>query len=113
MADDLVMRSVYLPVREDNDLRQLAHELKVSKSDLIRSAIIVKLREWHEDRSRKLVRDDVQHGRRDNGRQPLPSKQQIEEWLPEEAPHAADEPGRSQEEAATPRPLDSVRARAQ
>ncbi len=48
MVDDMVMRSVYLWPKQDSQLRQLAHELNVSKSDLIRSAISIKLRDWLE-----------------------------------------------------------------
>ncbi len=120
MADDLVMRSVYLPTREDNELRQLAHELKVSKSDLIRSAIIVKLRDWHEDRSRKIVREDLQHGRRDAGKQPLPDKQpipdkqMIKDWFEsQDAASAVEDPERGQGDAVTSHDVDRPRIRAQ
>ena len=57
--EDLVMRSVYLRPTEDSKLRQLAHELNVSKSDLIRSAISVKLREWLTSSSDKGVLRDL------------------------------------------------------
>jgi hypothetical protein len=65
MVDDFVMRSVYLRPSEDSQLRQLAHELNVTKSDLIRSAIGVKLREWLESNSDELVLRDLTFGRRD------------------------------------------------
>jgi len=63
--DDLVMRSVYLRPSEDSQLRQMAHELNVTKSDLIRSAISTKLKEWREANSLERVLDDLQFGRRD------------------------------------------------
>ncbi|MEC4593808.1 hypothetical protein VPG91_22600 [Nitrospirillum amazonense] len=65
MNEDLVMRSVYLRPSEDGQLRQLAHELNVTKSDLIRSAISVKLREWLLDsNSTELVMRDLEFGKR-------------------------------------------------
>ena len=64
MIEDMVMRSVYLRPTEDNQLRQLAHELKVSKSDLIRSAISVKLQEWLRSGGKELVMRDLKFGRR-------------------------------------------------
>ncbi len=65
MVDDMVMRSVYLRPAEDAQLRQLAHELNVTKSDLIRSAISVKLLEWLRSNDRTEILKDVEHGRRD------------------------------------------------
>jgi hypothetical protein len=50
-TDDMVMRSVYLQSSDDRKLRQLSHELNVTMSDLIRSAINAKLREWLEPNS--------------------------------------------------------------
>lgn len=63
--EDMVMRSVYLRPSEDGQLRQLAHELHVTKSDLIRSAIGVKLREWLDSNSKDVVLRDLAFGRRD------------------------------------------------
>lgn len=40
------MRSVYLGATEDNQLRQIAFDAKLTKSDLIRAAIAVSLRRW-------------------------------------------------------------------
>jgi hypothetical protein len=65
MVNDMVMRSVYLRLAEDSKLRQLAHELNVSKSDLIRSAISVKLQEWLASNSDELILHDLAFGRRD------------------------------------------------
>lgn len=67
MIDDneMVMRSVYLWPAQDSELRQLAHELNVTKSDLIRSAIGVKLREWLEAGDPQAVKRDLEVGRRD------------------------------------------------
>lgn len=44
--DDLVLRSAYLRLSDDILLRKLAHDLSVTKSDLIRAAIHVKLEDW-------------------------------------------------------------------
>ncbi|WP_237478602.1 hypothetical protein [Lichenibacterium dinghuense] len=67
MVDDMVMRSVYLRPAEDSELRQLAHELNVTKSDLIRSAIGIKLREWLASDDTDLIMRDLTVGRRDPG----------------------------------------------
>jgi hypothetical protein len=64
MADDMVMRSVYLRPRDDTELRQLAHEMQVSKNDLIRSAIQSKLEEWRDDSD--VLERDLRLGRRDS-----------------------------------------------
>lgn len=64
MTDEMVMRSVYLRPVEDAQLRQLAHELNVTKSDLIRSAIGAKLREWLLPDSADQIARDLQLGRR-------------------------------------------------
>lgn len=63
--EDMVMRSVFLRSSEDGLLRQLAHELHVTKSDLIRSAIGVKLREWLDSKDTALVMRDLAIGRRE------------------------------------------------
>ncbi len=47
--EDLVMRSVFLDVRDDNRLRQLAHERRCSKNALIREAITHFLRDQEVD----------------------------------------------------------------
>lgn len=44
--DDLVMRSVNLLKSQDDRLRQLAFDRRVSKNELIRAAIASKLNEW-------------------------------------------------------------------
>ncbi|MDR6827694.1 Arc/MetJ-type ribon-helix-helix transcriptional regulator [Bosea sp. BE271] len=70
--EDMVMRSVYLRPSEDMKLRQLAHDLSmahsvnVTKSDLIRSAISMKLQEWLESDKRELNIADLV-GRREQG----------------------------------------------
>ena len=43
---DLVMRSVNIPRHLDDRLRQLAFRYRVSKSDIIRAALAIKLAEW-------------------------------------------------------------------
>ena len=63
MADEMVMRSVYLRPRDDAELRQLAFREEVSKSDLIRSAIRAKLDEWWSDP--EALRRDLGLGRRE------------------------------------------------
>ncbi len=65
MAEDMVMRSVYVRPREDAELRQLAHDYNVTKSDLIRSAIRLKLGEWLADNSGKKLLEDVASGLRE------------------------------------------------
>jgi hypothetical protein len=65
MADDMVMRSIYVRPLEDAQLRQLAHNLNVTKSDLIRSAIRIKLSEWLGDNSGKKALKDVREGLRE------------------------------------------------
>lgn len=63
--DGMVMRSIYLAPLEDGQLRQLAHDLHVSKSDLIRSAIGAKLKEWLQDETDRSVLADLEFGLRD------------------------------------------------
>lgn len=65
MVDDMVMRSVYLRPSEDSQLRDLAHKLNVTKSDLIRSAIGLKLVEWLRSNDSEQILRDIEHGRRD------------------------------------------------
>lgn len=48
MAEGMVRRSIYLDQADDSELRQIAFELRVSKSDLIRAAIRHRLKEWRE-----------------------------------------------------------------
>jgi hypothetical protein len=65
MSDDMVMRSVYLRPLQDTQLRNLAHELGTTKSDLIRSAISIKLLEWLRTNDADSIRADIELGRRD------------------------------------------------
>lgn len=65
MTEDMVMRSVYLRPLQDGQLRQLAHALNVTKSDLIRSAISVKLAEWLKSNDREKILEEIALGRRD------------------------------------------------
>src|SRR3546814_18116317 len=69
MAEDMVMRSVYVRPGEDADLRQLAHDFNVTKSDLIRSAIRLKLKEWLADNSGQKLLADVSAGLRETNLQ--------------------------------------------
>jgi len=64
--NDLVMRSVYLRPTVDSELRQLAHELKVTKSDLIRSAVGIKLKEWLDSNDQEKILEDLAEGRRES-----------------------------------------------
>ena len=61
--EDLVMRSVFLRVQDDNALRQLAHEKRVTKNDLIRSAVAAKLHEWQQE-PEETFQKDLQLGKR-------------------------------------------------
>lgn len=65
MTNDMVMRSVYLRPLQDNQLRQLAHTLDVTKSDLIRAAISNKLMEWLQSNDREKLLEEVALGLRD------------------------------------------------
>src|SRR3546814_20140911 len=65
MAEDMVMRSVYVRPGEDADLRQLAHDFNVTKSDLLRSAIRLKLKEWLADTSGQKLLAAVSAGLRE------------------------------------------------
>jgi hypothetical protein len=65
MSEDLVMRSVYLRPIEDAQLRQLAVDLNVTKSDLVRAAVGIKLKEWLSDNSKTKAAQDVAVGLRD------------------------------------------------
>ena len=64
MVHEMVLRSVYLRPSEDSQLRQLAHKLNVTKSDLIRSAINVKLRDWLAPGDQTVLLEDLEHGKR-------------------------------------------------
>lgn len=64
MAEDMVMRSIYLKPSDDTELRQLAHDKRVTKNDLIRSAIIAKLKEWRDANSDETLEADLALGRR-------------------------------------------------
>ncbi|MNW17906.1 Ribbon-helix-helix protein, copG family [compost metagenome] len=62
---DMVMRSIYLRPEEDGRLRQLAHELRVSKADLIRSAVASKLQEWTSQGGDAILELDLKTGKRE------------------------------------------------
>lgn len=62
---DLVMRSVYLPAELDAKLRQLAHESGYTKSDLIRAAASLKVKEWGEANGPEKLETDVTAGLRE------------------------------------------------
>jgi hypothetical protein len=59
MAEDQVMRSIYLKPCDDTELRQLARDKRVTKNDLIRSAIIAKLKEWREANGDETLEADL------------------------------------------------------
>lgn len=64
MVNEMVLRSVYVRQSEDAQLRQMAHDLNVTKSDLIRAAIAVKLRDWLDSGDDQMILNDVEHGKR-------------------------------------------------
>jgi Arc/MetJ-type ribon-helix-helix transcriptional regulator len=64
--DDLILRSAYMRRTDDLLLRTLAHDLNVSKSDLIRAAIRLKLDDWRATENQDAVRKDIAVGLRDN-----------------------------------------------
>lgn len=69
VGDELVMRSVYLPVKLDATLRQLAHESGYTKSDLIRAAASLKAKEWAEANGPEKLKTDVTAGLRETSSQ--------------------------------------------
>jgi Arc/MetJ-type ribon-helix-helix transcriptional regulator len=64
--DDLILRSAYFRRTDDLLLRSLAHDLDVSKSDLIRAAIRLKLDDWRASGSHEVVLKDLARGTREN-----------------------------------------------
>lgn len=70
MADEMVMRSVYLRPSDDARLRELAYRLNVTKSDLIRSAIALKLADWHQMDDDDSIQQEVKSGKRQTGAAP-------------------------------------------
>ena len=62
MNDEMVMRSVYLGLTEDSRLRQVAFEVGLNKSILIRSAIQKALNEWSR-LSHEEIRQNVEASR--------------------------------------------------
>jgi hypothetical protein len=103
MVEDMVMRSVYLRPAQDAELRDLAHRLNVTKSDLIRSAISVKLFEWLQTNDCDSILAEVELGRRDEaairsgrrGRGKAATGAAIDAAAPLAQPQAAVEPKRS------------------
>jgi hypothetical protein len=49
MNEDIVMRSIFLTMDENNALREFARETGCSVNDLIRAAVASKLLEWRTD----------------------------------------------------------------
>ncbi len=49
MDEDFTMRTVYLTHQQDAVLRQLAHEMGCTFSELVRAAVASKLIEWRDD----------------------------------------------------------------
>lgn len=64
MADDLVMRSFYLSAKEDMRLRNLAFQLDVTKSDLVRAAIGKNLEIWREMNDPDAIFEDIKLGQK-------------------------------------------------
>lgn len=87
MANEMVMRSVYLRPEEDAALRQLAFEIEVSKSDLIRSAISAKLEQWLQSNSMELVLKDVELGKRQSrSERAMAARAEVKQAKAEQAP---------------------------
>jgi len=57
---EMVMRSVYLPVAMDTELRELAHRTGQTKSALIRAAISGRLLEWRDPDNAASLEEDLQ-----------------------------------------------------
>lgn len=57
---DLVMRSVFLPVCDDAELKQLAAEHGVSLSDLVRAAVVSSLADWKTNGSAPLAAESLE-----------------------------------------------------
>lgn len=80
MEDEMVMRSIYLRLSDDGRLRQIAHEMHLTKSDLIRTAVALKLAEWEGAGGQDAIRRDLaaaNGGGRDQGYgriEPMPSR---------------------------------------
>jgi predicted DNA-binding protein len=64
MAEDLVMRSFYLSAKEDTRLRNLAFQLDLSKSDLVREAIRQNLEKWREINDPDAIFRDIKLGQK-------------------------------------------------
>ena len=56
----MVLRTVYLPVRMDAALRDLAHHQRKSKNDLIRAAVANRLLRWTGEDATARIEDDMQ-----------------------------------------------------
>jgi len=54
--DDFVMRTVYLPIKLEAELRQLSREMDCTFSELVRAAIASKLIEWQDS---KILEKDL------------------------------------------------------
>lgn len=57
-SDELVLRSFYLPARDDRDLRRVAYLHNVSKGDLIRALISVNLANLLDDNTWQTTNEE-------------------------------------------------------
>ncbi len=59
-SEDMVLRTVYLPVGMDAALRDLAHRHHKSKNELIRASVANRLQEWRGQNSDEKLNLDIQ-----------------------------------------------------
>jgi Arc/MetJ-type ribon-helix-helix transcriptional regulator len=64
MEDEMVLRSVNLWVSDDDALRQLAFDNRVTKSELIRAAIRSKLAQWQRENDAAILQRDIEAARK-------------------------------------------------
>jgi hypothetical protein len=79
MSNELVLRSFYVPASDDTDLRQLAFELNIPKSDLVRAAIASKLETWRKLNDREAIFKDIKLGDRASAEQDSDSMEVVAE----------------------------------
>jgi predicted transcriptional regulator len=58
--EGMVLRTVYLPERMDNQLRELAHRHRRSKNELVRAAIANRLIDWQKQNTDAKIDADAQ-----------------------------------------------------
>ncbi len=58
--EGMVLRTVYLTERMDNELRELAHRHRRSKNELVRAAIANRLIDWQRQNTDSKIAADAQ-----------------------------------------------------